>query len=213
MKKDVLYVRIVEAQNVDDMITPRSIFTVTVPEWTNKVKTGNVVATYYGKGTKLPAKHKGAKLKKFGKKHYYVNSKNKKIVRNPDKVGNPIYWNLNGQQFYTTNIHWALRSNIVNFYHRYFKVFIKNTFKTSLPVFESYKINMEIIIYDIYSKHTPDITNMWILAKLFEDAMVKEGVLRDDSPEFRGKTSYEYRFIRKKENRKLVIKFKYKKNE
>jgi hypothetical protein len=47
----------------------------------------------------------------------------------------------------------------------------------------------------VYSSNTPDITNMWILTKLFEDALVNTGILRDDSPQFRTKTSYEYKFV------------------
>jgi hypothetical protein len=36
---------------------------------------------------KLPSKHEGATLRKIGAKQYYVDSKHKKIVKNPFKKG------------------------------------------------------------------------------------------------------------------------------
>lgn len=191
------------------MVTKDTVFTLTIPKWENKVKTGTIIAEYYKKKDKLPAKHKGAVLKKFGRTLIYVDKKKKKIIKNPAKVGKAIYWNLNGQQFYSTNIHWSVRSTIVNYYHRYFIKFIKKRFKQVFPTFLQYRLSMDITIYEIYSSHTPDITNMWILAKLFEDAMVTAKILRDDDPQFRCKTSYGYKFVTNEKDRKLKIKFKY----
>jgi hypothetical protein len=37
----------------------------------------------------------------------------------------------------------------------------------------AYTLNMDVIIYDVYSTFTPDITNMWILSKMIEDTVVK----------------------------------------
>ena len=193
------------------MITTKSTFKITIPEWKNKVPVGTIITTYYKKSTKLPLKYKGAKLKKFGRSQFYVDKRGKKIVKNPTKAGNVKYWNLNGQSFYTTNMHWALRSQITTFYHKYFKNYIKKGFKTPFPVFLEYKLEMNMKIYDIYSSNTPDITNMWVLTKIFEDVMVKEGIIRDDSPQFRSKTSYEYIFVKEEKDRKLIIEFKYKK--
>lgn len=192
-----------------NMITQDTIFSITIPKWENKVKMGVVIAAYYKKKDKLPVKHKGATLKKFGRSNIYIDKKGKKIIKNPTKVGKPIYWNLNGQQFYSNNMHWSDRSSIVNYYHKYFTKYIKKTFKEQFPTFLNYRLSMDISIHEIYSTHTPDITNMWILAKLFEDSMVNAKILRDDDPQFRCSTSYGYRFVDKEEDRKLIIKFKY----
>jgi len=190
------------------MITKDTIFTLTIPEWKNKVPVGRIAPQYYKKGSKLPSKHKGAKLKKFGRSSFYVMG-SKKIVKNPTKAGKPKFWNLNGQQFYTTNMHWSTRSTIMNFYHSYFTKYIKKQFKKQFPVFLSHSLEMNIEIYEIFSSKTPDITNMWLITKLFEDSMVKTGILIDDCPEYRRKTSYEYIFVEKEEDRKLLITFKY----
>jgi hypothetical protein len=49
------------------------------------VRVGTVPTLYYTKGEALPSKHEGATLRKIGAKQYYVDSKHKKIVKNPQK--------------------------------------------------------------------------------------------------------------------------------
>jgi len=195
------------------MITKNTVFTLTIPKWENRVPVGIVTPQYYKKGSKLPAKHKGAKLKKFGRSSFYINRGGKKIVKNAKTAGKAKYWNLNGQQFYSTNIHWSTRSTIMNFYHNYFTKYIKKQFKKQFPTFISHTLEMDIEIHEIFSNKTPDITNMWLLTKLFEDSMVKAGILVDDSPEYRRKTSYKYVFVEKEEDRKLIIRFSYDKDD
>lgn len=194
------------------MITEKSVFVLSIPEWVNKVRIGTIPTLYYTKGDPLPAKHSGATLRKVGAKEYYIDSKNKKIVKNPLQKGKPEYWNLNGQSFYSNNITWKQRSTIVNFYHKYFTPFIEKQLKNPFPVFLSHTLHMEVIIHDVYSVFTPDITNMWILSKMVEDAIVKTKVLKDDSPEFRRYTGVGYVFVEEEKDRKIVINFKYTKH-
>jgi hypothetical protein len=191
------------------MIDTKTTFVLVVPKWQNKVRIGTVTIAYYEKGNKLPVKYIGAKTKKFGKKEYYIDNNGKKIVKNPESKGNPIYWSMNGQSFYSNNISWKDRSTIVNFYHRYFTPFINKQLTEQFPIFFSYKIRMEVTIYETFTGHTPDITNMWILSKILEDTIVECGILRDDSPEFRSYTGYGYKQVEKEEDRKLVVTFKY----
>lgn len=191
------------------MITEKSIFTLEIPNWVNKVRIGTVPTLFYTKGEALPQKHAGATLRKVGKKEYYIDDKNRKIVKNPLQNGSPEFWNMNGQSFYSNNITWKQRSTIVNFYHRYFTPYINKQLKTPFPNFLSYKIDMEINIHEVYSKFTPDITNMWILSKMVEDTVVSCGILRDDSPEFRMYTGFGYTFVDSEEERKIVVTFKY----
>jgi hypothetical protein len=191
------------------MITEKSIFTIEIPNWVNKVRIGTIPITYYTSADKLPDKYVGAKLKRLGNKTYYIDDKHKKIVKNPTQKGQPEYWNMNGQSFYSNNITWRQRTTVVNFYHKYFTDFVNAQIAEPFPTFLSYTLHMEVIIYDVYSKFTPDITNMWILVKLLEDTIVKCGFLRDDSPEFRCYTGFGYKFVEKEEDRKLIINFKY----
>jgi hypothetical protein len=50
-------------------------------------RVGTVPTLYYTKGEALPSKHEGATLRKIGAKQYYVDSKHKKIVKNPLQKG------------------------------------------------------------------------------------------------------------------------------
>jgi hypothetical protein len=194
------------------MITEKSIFTIEIPEWINKVRIGTVPTLYYTKGEALPSKHEGATLRKVGNKQYYVDEKHKKIIKNPLQRGNPEYWNLNGQAFYSTNMTWKQRSTIVNYYHKYFASYVNKQIKDPFPTFLAYTLNMDVVIYEVYSKFTPDITNMWILSKMIEDTVVKCKILKDDSPEFRRHTGVGYKFVEKEEDRKIIVNFNYIKN-
>lgn len=193
------------------MITPESTFQIIIPNWENKLKIGTVIAQYYTTKDNIPKKYVGAKLKRFGGKMLYVDAAGKKIIKNKGSVSNPIYWTMNGQGFYNNTIHWSVRSKVVKYFHRYFQKYIKEQLKEPMPSFLSYKISMEILIYDVYGPGTPDISNMWILPKMFEDALVSTELLRDDSPEFRRRSMYDYIFVDKEEDRKLVVTFSYKK--
>jgi hypothetical protein len=193
------------------MITPKSIFQIVIPDWQKKLKIGTTVAQYYSTKDVLPKKYEGSLLKKFGNKKLYVDDKGKKIIKNKGTLGNPIYWTMNGQGFYNNTIHWSVRSKVVKYYHRYFTKYIKEQLLEQMPSFLSYKLTMEILIYDVYGPATPDISNMWILPKMFEDALVNTGLLREDSPEFRRRTEYDYIFVEDEVDRKLVVTFSYKK--
>lgn len=193
------------------MITEKSEFSVVVPDWINKVRVGTVPIQYFAKGDKHSTKLEGATLKKIGKTFYYVDKTGKRIVKNPDKKGGPIFWNLNGQSLYSTNMSWRDRATVVNFYHKYLTPYIKNQIPEPIPIFLSCTISMKIVIYEVFNSNTPDITNMWILAKIFEDTAVACNVLRDDSPEFRRSTMFEYEFVEEEKDRKIVVTFNYKK--
>jgi hypothetical protein len=59
----------------------------------------------------------------------------------------------------------------------------------------AYTLNMDVIIYDVYSTFTPDITNMWILSKWLKILWLKCKILRDM---FRRHTGIGYRFVERR---------------
>ena len=194
------------------MVTPETVFTLTIPEWENKVFNGVVIAKYYSKKDKLPIKYKGAPLRRFGRESYYVDETGKKLVKNKGSIGKKLYLIPNGQLIYNGGMHWTERVTVVDFYHRYFGKFIKKIFKEPIPVFLSYSVSMEVTFYELLDHKTPDITNQWLIVKIIEDVFKDLKILKDDSPEFRRKTSFGYEAVNKEEDRKLVVKFKYKRN-
>ena len=185
------------------------IYKITIDKWPNKVPVGRTPVKYYSKSANLPKKYKDfAVLKKFGKVYYWVDKRNlKRIVK---KEGSEKFWNLNGQAVYSGNIHWKLRATVVNFYHGVFSKEIKKEIKTKLPEFLSCGISFSVDIYEQYSKFTPDITNMWLLEKIFEDTVKDMGLLKDDSPEFVIESGRKrYHWVDNEDDRKLIFTIKY----
>jgi hypothetical protein len=81
---------LLQNQNVKYMITEKSIFTLEIPEWINKVRVGTVPTLYYTKGEALQSM-KELRYKKIGAKQYYGFKKHKKNSKNPLQKGNPEY--------------------------------------------------------------------------------------------------------------------------
>jgi len=186
-------------------------FTLTIPNWKNKVCIGIVGPKYYKASNKTPKTISSKyKVKNVMRDYYYVDEKGAPVVKNKKNVGKEEMWAINGQSFYQAALHWKTRTKIVNEYHAYLTNFIKKEFSDPFPTYLNFSLSMHIDIYEIYTSHLPDITNMWILPKLIEDCFVNSKILKEDSPEFRMKTSYEYKFVNKKADRKLVVTFKYK---
>lgn len=192
------------------MAIARERFNITIKKWPNKVPIGMSKPKYFSKSSKPPKKlYPNAVLKRFGKSTmYWVDKKTlKRIIKSP---GVQKYWNLNGQSLYSGNMHWKLRSTVVNFYHALFKRELKKQIKNILPTYLSYSLSISVDIYEIYSKSTPDVTNMWLLEKMFEDSMTEAGIIRDDSPEFVMESGRKrYHWVDDEEKRKLIFRIKY----
>ena len=185
-------------------------FKLIIPEWKNEIVIGIVEPTYYKASNKTSDKIKKMyKVKHCFGDHYYVDKNGSRVIKNKKTVGNEKTWRVNGQSFYTVNLHWKIRNEIVTQYHRYITDYIKEAFTEPFPIYLNSTLSMHINIYEIYTSKTPDITNMWILPKMIEDCFVIKGILKEDSPEFRTKTSYEYVFVEEEKDRKLEIIFKY----
>ena len=185
-------------------------FILTIPNWEREICIGTVTPKYYNASNKTPEKIKNTyEVKNIMGGWYYVDKKGAPVVKNKKAVGNKKMWAMNGQSFYSNNLHWKTRADIVKNYHKYVTEYIVEKFKEPFPIYLESTLSMHIDIYEVYCSKTPDITNMWILPKLIEDAFVNAKILIEDSPEFRTKTSFEYIFVKSDEERKLVITFKY----
>lgn len=185
-------------------------YEVVIPNWPSKVPISSRRPTYFTKAMRLPKKYSDvAILKKFGaNKFYWVYKKTlKKIVKTE---ASSKYWNLNGQALYSGSMHWSTRALVVSFYHALFKKYILKVFKEPMPIYLGYGLSISVDIYEIFSNFTPDITNMWLLEKMFEDTLQETGMLEDDSPQFVIESGRKkYYWVTKEEKRKLVFKIKY----
>ena len=56
----------------------------------------------------------------------------------------------------------------------------------------------------------PDVSNMWLLEKFFEDALQETGIIPDDNPDYvRESGRKRYHFIETAAERKLVFTIKF----
>ncbi|MCK5788159.1 MAG: hypothetical protein KAH32_04145 [Chlamydiia bacterium] len=187
----------------------KNSYEIVIKEWKNSVPMGISKNTFYGEKSKLPAKYvKNSVLKKFGKKNYWVDKDTKiRLIRTKGKA---IKWNLNGQAFYSASIHWTARTKIVKFYHKEFAKYIADVVQKPFEIYQDYGLSISVDIYEIFTKFTPDVTNMWLLEKMFEDTLQEMGLLRDDNPEFVIESGRKrYHWVNKPEDRKLIFKLKY----
>jgi len=68
------------------------------------------------------------------------------------------------------------------------------------------KLSISLDIYDVRRGKMPDVSNLWLWTKWFEDALQETGVIEDDNPDYveeSGRTRYH--FVDSVDKRKLVF--------
>lgn len=136
------------------------------------------------------------------------------IAKKSRKSGKARYWTVNGQGLYNATMHYTLRSRITKYYHEYLSGYIKsqisekeieqlNTliYKGSLQ-----KLAISLDIYEIRKHKMPDVGNLWLWIKWFEDALQESGVIPDDSPDYVIESGQKhYYFVDNENERKLIF--------
>lgn len=134
------------------------------------------------------------------------------VAKKSKKSGRPRYWTINGQGLYNATLHYRLRGKITKYFHKYLSRYIKRQISkedqqlidTALQ--NSMKLGISCDIYEIKRGKMPDIRNMWLWGKWFEDALQDCGVIADDNPDYvieSGPTRYHW--VDTVEQRKLVF--------
>jgi hypothetical protein len=185
--------------------------TVTIPNWEDSyLKSKNTRAVYWlwKDKEKLPNKY-STQLSSTpliqGKKAYCVDELGNKFLKNTKKVGTENRWILNGQDLYNATLDWRLRKTIAKYYHGYFSTYIKAQL-TPIQIPEGHFLSIGCDIYEIERGQMPDVGNMWLLEKFFEDSLQECGIIPDDSPKYvRESGRKRYHFVQTKEERKLVF--------
>lgn len=193
-------------------------YRVVIPEWEDRYqKSAKTLAKYwlYKDKEKLPKKYqenlRTAPLILRGKA-YCCDNEGNRFVKNTKKAGKPNYWILNGQDLYNAVLNWRLRRTVAEYYHKYFAGFIKNQLRPiSIP--EGYFLSISCDIYEIKRNPMPDISNMWLLEKFFEDALQECGIIPDDSPDYVLESGRKrYHWVEEPKDRKLVFHIEFIKN-
>lgn len=186
-------------------------FKVIIPEWENHyVKSKKTMAKYwlYKDRAKLPKKH-AAVLKDtpliIRGKAYCQDLSGERFIKNSVKAGKPNIWILNGQDLYNAALNWRLRKSVAKYYHNYFSEYIREQLNP-IEIPEGKHLSISCDIYEIKRGNMPDVSNMWLLEKFFEDALQECGIIPDDSPDYVKESGRKrYRWVTKPEKRKLVF--------
>jgi hypothetical protein len=194
-------------------------YTVTIPEWeASYLKSEKIRAKYWlwKDRDKLPKKYK-TQLASVplirGAKAYCQSTDGERFVKNTKKVGTQNRWILNGQDLYNAALNWRLRKNIAKYYHEYFSDYIGEQLQP-LELPDGYFFSISCDIYEIQRGNMPDVSNMWLLEKFFEDALQECGIIPDDNPDYvRESGRKRYHFVETAGERKLIFTIKLIKDE
>lgn len=190
---------------------------VVIPRWANKVLKSKSTKPKYWEVkdlSKLPKKHKdkiiiGRHINVFGQKAYIVDVNGDRFLKNTVKVGKPNYWILNGQDLYSAVLNWRLRKGIALYYHGYFSSYIKEQIKSPLITENEkgiYALSISCDIYEIKRGLMPDVSNMWLLEKFFEDSLQECNVIPDDNPDYVIESGRKrYHWVETEQERKLIF--------
>jgi len=136
------------------------------------------------------------------------------VAKKSRKSGRPRYWTINGQGLYNATLHYRLRAKITDYYHRYLSKYIKNQISKediqniNRKVYpgSSHKLSTALEIYDIKRGNMPDVGNLWLWIKWFEDSLQSSGVIPDDNMDYiRESGRIKHHFVDDPDNRKLVF--------
>ena len=80
---------------------------------------------------------------------------------------------------YNAKLNWRARKTIAEYYHNYFGIYIKQQLTPiELPENSFFSISCDIYIQS--RSHMPDVSNMWLLEKFFEDALQEQKIIKND---------------------------------
>lgn len=189
-----------------------STYTVVIPEWENTYKKSDKTRPKYWlwkDKAKLPKKYLELLADTpiiIGRNIYCCSKINKELfLKNTKKAGKENRWVLNGQDLYSGIMDWRLRKSIALYFHDYFSKYITQQL-TPIDLLQGEYLSISCDIYEIERAHMPDVSNMWILEKFFEDALQDCNIIADDGPKIvRESGRKKYIFVEQEQDRKLIF--------
>lgn len=184
---------------------------VIIPEWEYYfVKSKKTSPKYwlYKDKDKLPLKHQGVLRRTpllITGKAYCCDEEGLRLLKNTKKVGTENIWVLNGNALYSGILHHTMRKKVAGYYHAYFSRYIQEQLKPIKLEIGKY-LSISCDIYEIPRGNMPDVSNMWLLEKFFEDALQECGIIVDDGPSIVLESGRKrYHWVDKEKDRKLVF--------
>jgi Holliday junction resolvase RusA-like endonuclease len=136
------------------------------------------------------------------------------LVKKSRKSGNPRYWTINGQGLYNATLHYRARGKITKYFHKYLsKYILEQITKADIKLLRklvykdsTHKLSISLDIYEQRLPKIPDIGNMWLWTKWFEDALQETGVIPDDNPDYVIESGRKrYHWVDNESDRKLIF--------
>lgn len=137
------------------------------------------------------------------------------IAKKTRKTGKPKMWTVNGQAIYNATMHYRTRAVVTEYFHKYLSKYIKQQItKEQIDEINKktgkdspYKLAVSLDIYEIKRGKMPDIGNLWLWIKWFEDALQECNIIPDDNPDYiieSGRKTYHW--VEQDSQRKLIFK-------
>lgn len=137
------------------------------------------------------------------------------IAKKTKRTGKPKMWTVNGQSIYNAAMHYRTRGTVTKYFHSYLSKYIKEQIspaqiakiKESIGKDLPNKLSISLDIYEIHRGKIPDVGNLWIWIKWFEDTLQECGVIPDDNPDHVIESGRKrYHWVETDEERKLIFK-------
>ena len=136
------------------------------------------------------------------------------LAKKSKKTGKPRWWTINGQGLYNATLHYRARGKITKYFHKYLSKYIEEQLtdedyelvNSTVHRGTAVRLGISLDIYEVKRGKMPDIGNMWLWIKWFEDALQDCGFITDDNPDYVIESGRKrYYWIDTAEKRKLVF--------
>lgn len=129
------------------------------------------------------------------------------IVKKSRKTGKPRFWTVNGQSLYNASLHYRVRATVTKYFHKYLSKYIKEQIsKEQIISLISHQLSISVDVYEMKRAKLPDVSNLWLWTKWFEDALQECKVIpNDDSSIVMESGRTKYHWVETSDERKLVF--------
>ena len=140
------------------------------------------------------------------------------IAKKGKKTGKPRYWTVNGQSLYNAALHFTARAKVTTYFHDYLLRHVVDQIAPSqiidlneyIEQHPTEKLSVSLDIYEVRRGKMPDIGNLWIWIKWFEDVLQECEIIPNDNPNYiieSGRTKYHW--VNDPQDRKLQFKIEF----
>ena len=188
-----------------------NVVTITVPNFTEYIKVAEskkLKPIVKGK-RKIPKKYLDETKYSFDDRDRLIELSTGKLVPgNPNVVGKPRYWRVNGQDIYNQKVKTFQRNNYIGMLHNYFSKLFEKEFENIR--IKKFPLTLSITFYvKDMQDHNIDNDNKWIWEKVIQDTLVESKILPDDNPRIICQNTKRTVLVDNEEDIKLIIKLDY----